>query len=246
MNELRDAAGHPIAGSLSETQTYNGGLIALDIRDTLNIRRVVLFINPHSLYITGWMTPGNVVYHFSDANDIAIAEMRRFTEAIGGRLERAISGSWFYWHRIIQATGAVIQEWYDATDYLQAADDLARIRPFDENPRFARTVATAMSALAPAYSEALRYTLWRNSVGAAMELSRDGSEARVLTPTNGELRENTQSLSRYLWTWRAILREPNPDLRLPAPYNFGPRNGTVETRRQIERVARLYISETSQ
>ncbi|MEU3297575.1 hypothetical protein ABZ722_35290 [Streptomyces longwoodensis] len=247
INEIRRQAGHPIAGSLSETQTYNGGLIALDIRNVVNQRVGVIFINPHSLYIAGWMTAQNVVYHFIDANSVAVAEMRNFASSIGGRLESAgILGSWVSWNREIELTGGSPQEAYDASDILHAAGRLYDIIPWDDNPRFRRIVADSMVALAAAYSEGLRYTSWRDRVGNAMALPFDGNEALVYTPQTRELRDDTTALSSYASRYRGILRNSNPDLVLPEPFDFGPRNGQVETRRQLERLVRIYISDLSQ
>ncbi|MFE3203160.1 hypothetical protein [Embleya sp. NPDC059237] len=246
IDEIRRVAGHPIAGSLSETQTYNGGLIALDIRNVANQRVGVLFINPHSLYIAGFMTRTNVVYYFMDANPIVISEMRHFASSIGGRaVEAAITGSYADWNREISLTGGSPQEAYDASDFLHEAGRLYDIIPYEQNSRFRRIVADAMNALSAAYSEGVRYTSWRDRAGNAMALPLDGSEARVYTSQTRELQANTVSFSHYMYEEREILRNNNPDFVLPRPFYFGPQNGTVETRRQIERFARLFISDTT-
>ncbi|MFI1585107.1 hypothetical protein [Embleya sp. NPDC020630] len=243
IDEIRRVAGHPVAGSLRETQTYNGGLIALDIRNVTNQRVGVLLINPHSLYIAGFMARDNVVYYFLDANPVAISEMQNFASSIGGRaVEAAITGSYADWNREIELTGGSPQEAYDASDFLHEAGRLYDIIPYEENPRFRRIVADAMNALSAAYSEGVRYTSWRDRAGNAMALPFDGNEARIYTPQTRELQTSTVSFSHYLYEWREILRNSNPDYVLPRPFRFGPQNGTVETRREIERYARLYVS----
>ncbi|MGW9206093.1 hypothetical protein ACWGR4_03770 [Embleya sp. NPDC055664] len=102
-----------------------------------------------------------------------------------------------------------------------------------------------MNALSAAYSEGVRYTSRRNRAGNAMALPLDGSEARVYTSQTRELQANTVSFSHYMYEEREILRNNNPDFVLPRPFYFGPQNGTVETRRQIEKFARLFISDTT-
>ncbi|MFD5721685.1 ribosome-inactivating family protein [Streptomyces sp. NPDC127036] len=168
ISQIRAAAGHSYINDVRATQSYQDGIIGIDVRSHTGVELVTLYLNPHSLYISGFQARDNRSYYFSDAPAAAVSEIDLHAQSHGFRAVRLnMTGNVFDWQRMMAAANRPVPATMDVGDFSASASQLGGISPSNVDYSLI-TIAEAMLIMTPAYSESVIFPDFRDRVGESM------------------------------------------------------------------------------
>jgi hypothetical protein len=237
ISRIRSAAGHSFyPQGVGITQNYKDGLIGVDIRTHHDKRLVVLFINPQSLYISGFQAKDGNVYYFPDASPEVKHELGSYASSVGKpAIGLPLKGTWSEWEYL---TG---NEHFPDYNMLLVAGYASSLGSITVNTvsGSAQGIAYAMLYLDPAYSQALRYTVYRDNVGRVMhDLFAKGP---VYTPAALEMRANTTRINNWLHdvAYDNFVKA-SPVWTSSMNFTIGPENGKFTSFSSVEKKMRMF------
>ncbi len=236
-NEIEDRR---LRENVRITQSYQDGVIGIDIRNYLGIRQTALFMNPHTGYIAGFSTR-DTVYFFSDANNDVAREMENFAAANNmNSYQIHMSGSFDDWYDIVVANHMAAPATFGTLSFTSSASALGGMPGPEYIERFLPQIAQAMLFLTPAYADAARWTLFRDRYGLA--LTNRNSRATVIDDRARELRAQTVRVNSHFIKANGYPVEVEDCFgKLKNPIYIGPHNGSIADVDDMDRMMRMVM-----
>ncbi len=252
VNEIRAAAGWIARDEVRVSQHYRNGVIGIVVRNHLGIEMVTIYLNPHSLYLAGFQTRNNRSYYFSDARPEVVEEIQRHARTFGHDAIRLnLTGKYDDWLHTVQVSNLARPTYLSVRHYAAEANFLGGLADQEQVNRSLPQIARAFLTLEPAYSQALMFTRFRDSVSDGMHDMQRTSAYNLSSPVLQEWRDTFDMFSHgegrkpaYLDHWGfkdGALNDVFIRDTLPKSYYVGPWNGTLHTWEDVRANIRMFV-----